>query len=77
MKPGLYLNELQACLIRARTEGNIIHLMKQPVMCGNSAAAVSTQRQHSYGLCLEGEVAKWSASTARSTYSQFSCACCR
>lgn len=27
-------------------------------MCGNSAAAVSTQRQHSYGLCLEGEVAK-------------------
>lgn len=32
--------------------------MKQPVMCGNSAAAVSTQRQHSYDLCLEGKVVK-------------------
>lgn len=64
IKPELYLNGLQDCLIRAQTEGNIIHLMKQPVMCGNSssAAAVSTQRQHSYGLCLEGKVAKWSAS---------------
>lgn len=30
-------------------------------MCGNSgcAAAVSAQRQPSYGLCLEGKVAKW------------------
>lgn len=36
-------------LISARTEGNIIHLMKQPVMC---TAAVRTQRWHSCGLCL-------------------------
>lgn len=32
--------------------------MKQPVMCGNSAAAVSTQRQHSYGLFSVGK-ARW------------------
>lgn len=30
--------------------------MKQAVMCGNSAAAASTQRQHSYGLFLK---ARW------------------
>lgn len=44
-------------------------------MCGNSssAAAVSTQRQHSYGLCLEGKVAKWLASMVWSIYSQFLC----
>lgn len=73
--PGLYLNELHDCLIRAQTEGNIIHLMKQPVKCGNSgsAAAASTQRQHYYGFCLEGKVAKWLASMVQSKYSQFLC----
>lgn len=71
VKPGLYVNEPQGRLIRAWTEGNIIHLMKKAVMCENSAAAVSTQRQHSYGLCLEGKVAKWSE-----TYTVYLCECC-
>lgn len=73
VKLVLYVKGLQGCLISAWTEGNIIHLMKQPVMCGNSAAAVSTQRHHSHGLCLAGKVAKWSASVVRSLYGQFQC----
>lgn len=60
IKPKLYLNELQDCLIRAQSEGNIIHLMQPHVKCGksSSAATVSTQRQHYNGFCLKGKVAK-------------------
>lgn len=77
MLAELYLNELHGCLIRAQAEGNIIHLIKQPVKCGNNsgAAAAGTQKRH-YGLCLRGDVAKMASQYAEQIQLCF-CALCR